>query len=281
MKLTDRTLRQLLAALEEDVGSGDVTTQLTTPADIMARAEIVAKQDGIVCGVRVAEAVVTLAEPEVVVRHVATDGDVVQRGACISVWEGPARGLLAAERVALNLLGRLSGIATLTRRFVERVGRGTVCIRDTRKTTPLWRELEKYAVRTGGGSCHRSGLYDMILVKDNHIMLAGGIETALERAVAGRPPGMDIGVECATLDDVHAALRHPIEFVLLDNMDLETMRAAAALCRGKVRAEASGNVTLERVVEIAACGVTDISIGALTHSAPAFDFSMRMEKLYA
>lgn len=278
MKLTETMQRRLREALEEDLGSGDLTTECTLEPDQRARATLIAKQNGIVCGLEVATAVVGMASKEALVENNLLDGDPIEPGRVVSTWEGPAAGLMSAERLALNLIGHLSGVATLTRRFVQAAGRSDVCIRDTRKTTPLWRELEKYAVRVGGGTSHRFGLYDMILIKENHIHLAGSIETAVQHAVTRRPEGVDVGVECRTLDDVHAAMHFPVDFILLDNMDLETMRTAVGLCAGQVRTEASGNVSLDRIASIAGTGVTDISIGALTHSAPVVDFSIIMER---
>lgn len=279
LELSPRTIRLLREALEEDVGQEDVTTRCSLEPGLMAKARIVAKQEGVLCGLAVVRAVVHLAAPSATVVNHFYDGKWLEPGMVVSEWEGPAEGLLKAERLSLNMLGNLSGIATLTRRFVLAAERPDVCIRDTRKTTPLWRELEKYAVRVGYGTNHREGLHDMILIKDNHIDLAGGIDKAVERALRTRPEGMAIEVECRTLDEVRTALQYPVDALLLDNMDLQTMQEAVQLCGDRVRTEASGGVTLERIAQVAATGVTDISIGALTHSAPALDFSVRMERL--
>ncbi len=269
----DRVVRDALA---EDLGSGDLTSQGVIEAESRCRAEIVAKERGVICGLAAAEAVFRALDPEVEFRALVQDGDLVRRPpAVVAEVEGPARAVLAGERTALNLLGRLSGIATLTRRFVEAVeGTGAVIL-DTRKTTPGLRALEKYAVLCGGARNHRFGLDDGILIKDNHIRLVGGIRAAVERM---RRAGTElpIEVEAETLDDVVEALEAGADAILLDNMAPEELRRAVALVAGRAKLEASGGVSLETVRAVAETGVDFISVGALTHSAPALDFSLEV-----
>ena len=277
LTLTELDLdRVVCEALAEDLGSGDVTSQGVIEAQSRCRAQIVAKERGVMCGLPAAEAVFRALDPEVEFRALVQDGDLVQAPpAAVAEVEGPARAVLAGERTALNLLCRLSGIATLTRRFVEAVeGTGAVIL-DTRKTTPGLRALEKYAVLCGGGRNHRFGLDDGILIKDNHIRLVGGIQAAVERM---RRAGTDlpIEVEAETLDDVVEALEAGADAILLDNMTLDELRRAVALARGRAKLEASGGVSLDTVRAIAETGVDFISVGALTHSAPALDLSLEV-----
>ncbi len=260
-------------ALAEDIGPGDATSEAILPPDLCLRAHIIAKQAGVVAGLPVAEAVFRRVDPSVQFTARVSDGARVEAGTVLAEVEGPARSLLAAERTALNFLQRLSGIATLTRRFVEAVAGTRAVILDTRKTHPGWRALEKYAVRMGGGQNHRMGLYDMILIKDNHIAAAGSITEAVRRARAARPD-LPIEVEVKNLDELREALELPVDRIMLDNFDLESIRIAVRIAAGRVPLEVSGGVTLERVAELAATGVDYISVGALTHSAPALDISM-------
>ncbi|MFL5827381.1 MAG: carboxylating nicotinate-nucleotide diphosphorylase [Thermoleophilaceae bacterium] len=264
-------------ALEEDVGSGDVTSLAVVPADAAARARIEQKAPGVVAGLRVAETVFRRVDPELRWHSHVQEGEWREGGLTAEV-AGSARSILAGERVALNFLQRLSGVATLTARFVREVeGTGTRIL-DTRKTTPGLRALEKQAVVAGGGHSHRSGLFDALLVKENHSMLAGGVAEATRRALAGAA-GLPVEVECATLEEVDEALGNGATRILLDNMPPERLREAVALARGRAETEASGGITLETVRAAAEAGVDWISVGALTHSAPALDLSLLLEPL--
>ena len=260
-------------ALEEDIGTGDVTTNTIVPADATLRGRIVAKQDGVVAGLDIANHVFLALNQHVTLVAKTEDGSRVTRRTVIADVEGPARALLTAERTALNFLGRMSGIATLTRKFVDAVASTKTVILDTRKTAPGLRKTDKLAVRLGGGQNHRTGLFDMVLIKDNHIDFAGSITQAVERVRASETK-LEIEVETRTLDDVREALALGVERILLDNMSPETMREAVAICGGRAKLEASGNVTLDNVLEVAKTGVDYISIGALTHSPAVFDVSL-------
>jgi nicotinate-nucleotide pyrophosphorylase (carboxylating) len=260
-------------ALEEDVGTGDVTTNTIVPAGAALHGRIVAKQDGVAAGIDVAKQVMlTLSESIAFVANVK-DGSRVTRGTVLADIEGSARALLTGERTALNFLGRMSGIATLTRKFVDAVATTKAVILDTRKTAPGLRFTDKLAVRLGGGQNHRTGLFDMVLIKDNHIDFAGSITAAVERVRASGTK-LEIEVETRTLDNVREALALGVERILLDNMSIEMMRDAASLCNGRAKLEASGNVTLANVLEVAGTGVDYISVGALTHSPSVFDVSL-------
>jgi len=269
-------------ALAEDLGAGDLTSDATVPADARGRAKIVQKQAGVVFGLDVAAEAFRQTGAGALDKLVVegTWSEAVPRQ--VAIVAGPARALLAAERVALNLLGHLSGVATLTARFVDasRSEGGHAVILDTRKTTPLLRSLEKAAVRAGGGQNHRMGLDDAILVKENHIALAGGLEEAVAAARAAHP-GLPVEVECRDATDVGAALVAGASRLLLDNMDLEGLGAAVAardaFAGPPVTLEASGGVDLDTVAAISATGVDFISVGALTHSAPALDLSLLLE----
>jgi len=260
-------------ALEEDIGTGDVTTNTIVPADATLRGRIVAKQDGVVAGLDIANHVFLALNQHVTLVAKTEDGSRVTRRTVIADVEGPARALLTAERTALNFLGRMSGIATLTRKFVDAVASTKTVILDTRKTAPGLRKTDKLAVRLGGGQNHRTGLFDMVLIKDNHIDFAGSITQAVERVRASETK-LEIEVETRTLDDVREALALEVERILLDNMSPETMREAVAICGGRAKLEASGNVTLDNVLEVAKTGVDYISVGALTHSPAVFDVSL-------
>lgn len=267
-------------ALEEDLGDrGDITSDAIFSSQA-GEARIVAKQEGILAGAPVAAEVFRHVDGQTRVEFLLEDGSTFAKGDEIARIAGKVRSLLRAERTALNFLGRLSGIATFTRRFVEAV-EGTGCkILDTRKTTPAYRVLEKYAVRMGGGVNHRFGLYDMVLIKDNHIAAAGGVSQAVERVrsyLHSKGIASKIEVEVTSLAQLQEALALKVDRIMLDNMSLEEMRRAVEIAAGRVLLEASGNVTLERVRAIAETGVDFISVGALTHSAPVCDFSMRME----
>ena len=260
-------------ALEEDLAFGpDVTTDSTVPVRAQATGEIVPRSPGMLAGIPVAAAVFDLVgRGEVEVDLLAADGTAARPGEAVLRVAGPARALLTAERTALNLIGHLSGIATLTRHWVDAVTGTAAAIRDTRKTTPGLRALEKYAVRCGGGVNHRMGLGDAALIKDNHVLAAGGITAAIE-AVRARAPGIPLEVECDTLDQVKEAIGAGVGLVLLDNFSLDDTVAAVDLARGSgCRLEASGGLTLQRAHEVAATGVNYLAVGALTHSAPVLD----------
>jgi nicotinate-nucleotide pyrophosphorylase (carboxylating) len=266
--------RVVAAALAEDVGSGDVTTEATVAPDAVGTAVLVTRAPGVVAGLDAVEAVFRALDPDVRVERHAADGDALPGPAPVATVSGSLRALLTGERTALNLLGRLSGIATLTRSYVDAVAGTGVAILDTRKTTPGLRLLEKRAVASGGGRNHRFGLDDGVLVKDNHLAVAGSVATAVARLRAATE--LPIEVECDTLDQVEEALAAGADALLLDNMGLEDLRLAVALARGRARLEASGGVTLETVRAVAETGVDEISIGALTHSAPALDVSLEL-----
>jgi nicotinate-nucleotide pyrophosphorylase (carboxylating) len=265
------------AALAEDLGDGDITCRLVVPADSRAEGLVVAKAHGVVAGLEVAKATFLKMDPEAVVVLEARDGDRVEPGQVLARVQGRAAPILSAERTALNFVMLLSGIATLTAEFVERIeGTGAVIL-DTRKTAPGLRMLQKYAVRMGGGSNHRMGLFDMVLVKDNHIRMAGGVRQAVERAAGTEARPLVIEVEVTDLSEVEEALAAGADRLLLDNMDIGTMKRAVDLARGRAEVEASGGVTLDTVREIALTGVDYISVGALTHSAPALDVSLEVD----
>lgn len=264
-------------ALAEDIGTGDVTTLATVPAETRARGAMIAKAEGVISGLAAAAAVFHRVDAGVSVVPRVTNGTAVQPKTVIAEVEGPARSILMAERVALNLVQRLSGVATLTARYVAAVAGTKARIVDTRKTTPGLRVLEKQAVRDGGGHNHRVGLSDGILIKDNHLAAIGGpdrIARAVERARAFAPHTLKVEVEVTTLEEVQQALDAGADVILLDNMDLATMRRAVELVAGRALLEASGGITLATVRAVAETGVDLISIGALTHSAPALDISL-------
>lgn len=266
--------RYIKRALEEDIGTGDVTTDSIVPAGASLRGRIVAKQDGVVAGLEVAQQVMLALHEGVAFSAHVTDGSRVSRGDVLAHVEGSARALLTGERTALNFLGRMSGIATLTRRFVDAVSTTNAVILDTRKTAPGLRITDKLAVRLGGGQNHRTGLFDMVLIKDNHIDFANSITAAVER-VRRSGTQLEIEVETRSLDNVREALALGVERVLLDNMSVETMREAVSISSGRAKLEASGNITLANVLEVARTGVDYISVGALTHSTPVFDVSLK------
>jgi nicotinate-nucleotide pyrophosphorylase (carboxylating) len=261
-------------ALEEDIDAGDVTTQATIPVDTLADARIVARQPGVVAGLPVAREVYRQLSPEVVFACCVADGTRVRAGDALCDIAGPARPILTGERVALNFLQRLSGIATRTARFVELVAGTTARVVDTRKTTPGLRALEKYAVRAGGGHNHRMGLYDAVMIKDNHIVAAGGITAAVAAARTTIPHTMTITVECETLDEVREALSAGADILLLDNMNTATLAEAVSLARGRALTEASGGIGESTAAATARTGVDILSVGALTHSAPALDLGL-------
>jgi nicotinate-nucleotide pyrophosphorylase (carboxylating) len=265
-------------ALAEDVGDGDLTTEVVVEPGVRARARINQKAEGVPAGLRVAEKVFERVDPDLR-WHAHADEGVWSDGGLVAELAGSASSILAAERVALNFLGRLSGIATLTARYVGAVEGTGVQILDTRKTTPGLRALEKDAVRAGGGVSHRGGLHEAILVKENHATLAGGVAIAARLAVEGARDGVPVEVECASLDDVEGALDAGVPRLLLDNMSTDELRTAVKLTAGRAELEASGGITLDNVRAVADTGVDFISVGALTHSAPALDFSLLLDPL--
>jgi nicotinate-nucleotide pyrophosphorylase (carboxylating) len=265
--------------LAEDLGrAGDVTSIATIPADMSARAVVVARQAGVIAGLPLVAAAFRKLAPAIAITGDRRDGASVEAKTPLMTVTGEARAVLAAERVALNLLGRLSGVATATHEFVRRVGNSRTRICCTRKTTPGLRALEKYAVRCGGGFNHRFGLDDAILIKDNHIAVAGGIRPVLERAKAAAGHLVKIEIEVDTLDQLGEVLAVGMaDAVLLDNMDAATMRKAVAMVAGRIPLEASGGITLETIAEIAATGVDYASSGFITHSAPNLDVALDIE----
>jgi nicotinate-nucleotide pyrophosphorylase (carboxylating) len=271
---TDTLERIVHAALAEDVGAGDVTTEATVPADAMGTAALLVKEAGIVCGLRAAEVVFGALDPEIEFEAFAQDGDAVEAPALVARVSGSARAILTGERVALNFLGRLSGIATLTRQYVDAIEGTGAAVLDTRKTSPGLRALEKHAVAAGGGRNHRFGLDDAVLVKDNHLHAAGSVADAV--AAVRKASDLPIEVECDTLDQVGEALEAGVEAILLDNMTTTELRQAVELVAGRARLEASGGVDLETIRAIAETGVDEISVGALTHSARSLDVSLEL-----
>ncbi len=265
------------SALREDIHTGDLTTQAVVPEPRIATARLVAKEPLTVAGIDVAARVFTLLDPAIAFDSCCRDGQSMEQGAILACITGDAALLLQGERVALNLLQRMSGIATLTARYVQAVVGTKARIVDTRKTTPGLRILEKYAVRIGGGINHRTGLYDGILIKENHITAAGGISEAIRRARAYIPHTLKIEVETETVEQVLEALAAGADIIMLDNMDCMTMRHCVALVKGRALVEASGGVNLDTVRAIAETGVDIISIGALTHSPRAMDISMLLD----
>jgi nicotinate-nucleotide pyrophosphorylase (carboxylating) len=268
------TLRVVYAALAEDVGAGDVTTEATVAPDATGEAELLVREPGVVCGLEAAEAVFAALDGEIRFEALVDEGAAVDGGVVVARVSGSLRAILTGERTALNFLGRLSGIATLTRRYVDAVEGTNAAILDTRKTTPGLRALEKHAVACGGGRNHRLALDDGVLVKDNHLRAAGSIDVAVERLRDSTP--LPVEVECDTLDQVSEALAAGADALLLDNMSIDELRAAVALAGHRVRLEASGGVTLDNVREVAETGVDEISVGALTHSARSLDVSLEL-----
>jgi nicotinate-nucleotide pyrophosphorylase (carboxylating) len=271
LELIDRALR-------EDIGDGDLTTAAVVPEGSRARGRIEQKAPGVPAGLRVAETVFQRVDPDLSWRVHAREGE-WREGGLLAEVAGRAASILVAERVALNFVGRLSGIATATARYVDAVKGTGAQVLDTRKTTPGMRALEKEAVRAGGGVSHRGGLFEAILVKENHAALAGGVAEAARRALAAAPAGVTVEVECATLADVAAALEAGVRRLLLDNMSVEALRRAVELAGGRAELEASGGITLETIRAVAETGVDYVSVGALTHSAPALDVSLLVDPL--
>lgn len=263
-------------AFEEDIGIGDITTEATVPSTQMGIGTLLVKSEGIIAGLPVAERVFAKLDETLTFRTLVEDGDVVTAGASIAEVQGSAKTILIGERTALNFLQRLSGVATLTALFVKAVADYDVKIVDTRKTTPGWRALQKYAVRVGGGHNHRFGLYDGVLIKDNHIVAAGGICNAVQRAKQVVPHTAKIEVEVETVKQVNEALDADADILLLDNMSLDIMQQVVRLVGNRAVTEASGGITLEQVQDVASTGVNLISVGAITHSAMPMDISLSL-----
>jgi nicotinate-nucleotide pyrophosphorylase (carboxylating) len=264
-------------ALKEDIGTGDITTDSLIPASMDSTATMVAKEHGIVAGLWVAEAVFKFLSPQIVWNPLVKDGDTVEKGTLLVELSGPFRALLSGERLALNFLQRMSGIATETGRFVAETAAFGTKILDTRKTVPGLRLLDKYAVKAGGGENHRIGLYDMVLIKDNHIKVAGGIRNAVAQIRKQVAPEIKIEVETTTFAEVEEALEMNADIIMLDNMTNELMSRCVKQINHRAKVEASGNMNLQRVKEVAETGVDFISIGALTHSVNALDISMNIK----
>ena len=264
------------SALEEDLGPGDITTSAIIDSSLKGKARLLAKEEIILAGIEVFSRVFSRLDPEIVVECTYHDGDVVPNGYDIGIIRGSMRGMLSGERTALNFLQHLSGIATLTKRYVEKIDPSKVRVIDTRKTTPRLRILEKYAVRMGGGFNHRFGLFDGILIKDNHIAAAGSISKALAKIKANVPHTLKIEVEVEDIKGVEEAIVAGADAILLDNMSAKEMKEAVSIARGRVLLEASGGITLESIGEISKTGINLISIGAITHSARSVDISLEV-----
>ncbi|HEY3389968.1 MAG TPA: carboxylating nicotinate-nucleotide diphosphorylase [Prolixibacteraceae bacterium] len=264
-------------ALKEDIGSGDITTNSLIPLDLQARATMVAKSTGIIAGLAIAEYVFRTLSNDITWKTFVNDGDKVSKGDLILEISGSYRALLTGERVALNFMQRMSGIATMTANYVAELKDFKTKILDTRKTVPGLRLMDKYAVMAGGGTNHRIGLYDMVLIKDNHIKIAGGITNAVAQIKKNVPAGIKIEVETTSIEEVREALAASVDIIMLDNMSNSTMAESVKLINGRAKVEASGNMTIERLKQVAATGVDYISIGMLTHSVAAFDISMNIE----
>jgi nicotinate-nucleotide pyrophosphorylase (carboxylating) len=274
--LDPETIARIALALEEDHAHRDLSTLWTVPADADAEGALYARQGGLFCGGGLFVETFRQLHPRIEIVLLAPDGSRLVQDQVAARFRGSARGILSAERVALNLVGRFSGIATLTARFVEAIRGTSAVVCDTRKTLPLWRQWDKYAVRVGGGTNHRSNLEEMVLLKDNHLALAGGPIPALRSVKAQNKKAIPVEVEVDTLEQLRELLDEGVERVLLDNMTLAQMREAVAMAGGRAKLEASGGVRLETIREIAETGVDFISVGALTHSPPAFDFSLEI-----
>jgi nicotinate-nucleotide pyrophosphorylase (carboxylating) len=278
--VSEEELALIDMALDEDRGAGDWTTRWVVPARSRAQARIVAKGDGVLAGLAAASAVFLRLDPRAEFTSNLKDGARIKDGDVVCTIRGPARTILTGERTALNFMQRLSGIATMTRQFVDAVEGTDAKILDTRKTTPGWRTLEKAAVKCGGGENHRAGLFDMVLIKENHIAIAGGIAEAVKRVHDANTKGLRVEVEVRDKDELRAALEAGCDIVLLDNMDVQQIRECVRVVKQRspqVKTEASGNMTLDRVRAVAETGVDYISVGALTHSVTAMDLSLLMQ----
>ena len=272
--LSAHVTRLVSLALEEDIGRGDLTGRLALDESWRATAHVLVKEPCRLAGLELIEAVFGALDPGVSVRRLARDGEDVDGRRAVCALEGSARSILAGERTALNFLARMTGVATAAREAAARLAGSSARLLDTRKTTPGWRELEKYAVAVGGAHNHRYAQDDMILIKDNHIALAGGVARAIERVLADAPLFAKVEVEVDTLDQLRAALHFPVDMILLDNMDLEQLGQAVDIVKGRVKLEASGNMTMDRLAAVAATGVDYISMGALTHAVRSTDVAL-------
>lgn len=281
MKVNSHLLEQQIRTwLDEDIGFGDITTLATVPEDLEGKGILYVKQSGVIAGLEIAEKVFKILDPELHYHQKVSDGDYAEKGTVIAEVEGKVQSILTGERLALNLLQHLSGIATMTHRFVAEARKGNDKVRvvDTRKTTPGLRMLEKYAVVVGGGYNHRLGLFDAVLIKDNHIKAAGGIQQAILQARAKLPHTTKIEVEVETLEQLEEALAVKPDIIMLDNMDLATMEEAVKQVNGQAIVEASGGVNLHNIAAIARTGVDIISVGSLTHSVTALDISLDLNQ---
>ncbi|MEW9672697.1 carboxylating nicotinate-nucleotide diphosphorylase [Ammoniphilus sp. 3BR4] len=276
----EKLKKQIQEWLEEDIGFGDISVQATVPKDEQAKGIIYAKDTGVVAGGEVARLVFEAVDPSLSFRSLMEDGQAIQKGDVLAEVEGRAASILTGERLALNLMQRLSGIATMTQRYVSKAREGSADVRvvDTRKTTPGLRMLEKYAVRMGGGHNHRYGLFDAVMIKDNHIKASGGIKQAVEASRRYIPHTMKVEVEVESLSQVEEALEAKADIIMLDNMPIEEMKKAVERIAGKAVVEASGGVSLETIASIAQTGVDVISVGALTHSVKALDISLDLNQ---
>ena len=277
LTLDERAIKPVvMRALEEDIGPGDITSRAVLVDSLECRAQLIARADGLVAGLPVAVATFRTVDPGLQINLLVADGHAVTIEQPLAQLSGKARSILAGERVALNFLQHLSGIATYTAALVREVRATGAAIVDTRKTTPGLRALEKYAVRVGGGRNHRFGLFDGVLIKDNHVALAGGVAAAVDLAKAHAPHCLRVEVEVSTVEEVEEAIAAGADAVLLDNMDLDAMAAAVRIVAGRMLVEASGGITVQNVRAVAMTGVPLISIGAITHSAPALDISLEV-----
>jgi nicotinate-nucleotide pyrophosphorylase (carboxylating) len=281
LKIDDKIKHLIEWSLSEDIGKGDLTSEALIEQDLKAQGIIVAKEEGVIAGLEIAKMVFHQLDPELVFESSFKDGNRVMKGEEVVILKGSVRSILSGERTALNFLQRLSGIATLVSKYVEKIKDTEAKILDTRKTTPGLRALEKYAVKMGGGENHRMGLFDMILIKENHIKAVGNIPRAIQKAKA-KYPNKRIEVETKNLDEVAEAVSSGADWIMLDNMSVEEMKKAVKVIRlskKEIKIEASGRIDLNNVREVALTGVNFISVGALTHSAPALDFSLLLIEL--
>ena len=280
MLLTDSAILRLIQfAIHEDVGSGDITTEFTVPSESTAAARFVAKQNGVICGLPILPLVFREFSPDVELEVKIDEGARIEANTIIATVQGPAHALLAAERTALNFLQRMSGVATKTASYVERIRHTRAKVLDTRKTIPGWRKLDKYATSIGGAVNHRVGLFDMIMIKDNHITACGGIREAIESVIPElkNRPGIRVEVEARNLEDVHEILTCAgVNRIMFDNFTPHQVREGVKVVDGALETEASGGITYDNIIEYAEAGVDYISVGAITHSAVALDISMKL-----